>query len=177
MKMRGILGPPSRWILIVTCLTAVLGWGGDASNSAAGTAAQYSLPAEPEEFDRREVDAYYDWRNNLFFRLFNLSSAEGKPNFMTARRTYKVSINQFGYEVAVTFAHPLFYWLDRNGDGDFQPDQDEMWIDIEEDGINGNEKLYDPMDVDSGPRGPIPIPPLPYPSPHGKSTGYGASGR
>ena len=35
-----------------------------------------ALPAEPEEFDRREVDAYYDWRNNLFVRVFKLASAE-----------------------------------------------------------------------------------------------------
>jgi hypothetical protein len=121
----------------------------------------FSLPQEPDEFDRREVEAHYDWRNNLFFRLFNISGVEGKANFMTARRTYKASVNQYGYEVAVTFAHPLFYWLDRNGNGEFEPDQDEMWIDIEEDGVNGNEKLYDPNVRDDTPRGPIPAPPVP----------------
>src|SRR5436190_15576362 len=57
-----------------------------------------ALPAEPDEFDRREVDAYYDWRNNMFFRVFKLASQESKPDFMTARRTYKVSVNQYGYE-------------------------------------------------------------------------------
>jgi hypothetical protein len=136
----------------------------------------YTLPLEPDEFDQREVDAYYDWRNNMFFRVFKLSDAGAKPNFMTARRTYKVSSNEFGYEVAITFAHPLFYWLDRNGDGEFQPDLDEMWIDIEEDGVNGNEKLYDPMAVDSGPRGPVPMPPVPSPRPHGEPTVYGTPG-
>jgi hypothetical protein len=136
----------------------------------------YALPVEPDEFDHQEVDAYYDWRNNLFFRVFHLSATNGKPDFMTARRTYKVSSNEFGYEVAVTFAHPLFYWLDRNGDGEFQPDQDEMWIDIEEDGVNGNEKFYDPMAVDSGPRGPIPMPPIPTPRSHGEPTVYGKPG-
>jgi len=120
----------------------------------------FSLPQEPDEFDRREVEAYYDWRNNLFFRLFTISGVEGKANFMTARRTYKASVNQYGYEVAVTFAHPLFYWLDRNGNGEFEPGQDEMWIDIEEDGVNGNEKLYDPNVRDDTPRGPIPVPPV-----------------
>src|SRR5438477_3045319 len=99
------------------------------------TSVSAGLPAEPDEFDRREVEAYYDWRNNLFFRVFNISGVEGKANFMTARRTYKVSVNQYGYEVAVTFANPLFYWLDRNGNGEFEPGQDEMWIDIEEDGV------------------------------------------
>lgn len=128
----------------------------------------YRLPFEPEEFDLREVEAYYDWRNNLFFRVFKLSGLEGKPNYMTARRTYKVSMNQYGYEVAVTFAHPLFYWVDLNGNGEFEPDQDEMWIDIEEDGVNGNERLYDPMAGPDAPRGPIPVPPVPSLKPHGK---------
>ena len=90
----------------------------------------FNLPQEPDEFDLREVEAYYDWRNNLFFRLFNLSGVEGKANFMTARRTYKVSVNQYGYEVAVTFANPLFYWLDRNGNGEFEPGQDEMTLGV-----------------------------------------------
>src|SRR5437867_10188719 len=121
----------------------------------------HALPVEPDEFDCREVDAYYDWRNNMFFRLFKLASQESKPDFMTARRTYKVSVNQYGYEVAVTFANPLFYWLDRNGNGEFEPGQAEMWIDIEEDGVNGNEKLYDPMVRDDTPRGPVPAPPVP----------------
>jgi len=121
----------------------------------------YALPAEPDEFDRREVDAYYDWRNNMFFRVFKLASQESKPDFMTARRTYKVSVNQFGHEVAVTFAHPLFYWMDLDGNGEFEPGKGEMWIDVEEDGANGNERLYDPMSPGEGPRGPVPMPPAP----------------
>jgi len=120
---------------------------------------KFALPAEPDEFDRREVDAYYDWRNNMFFRVFKMTSLEGKPDFMTARRTYKVSVNQYGYEVAVTFSHPLFYWVDVNGDGEFEPSKGEMWIDIEEDGVNGNERLYDPMAPDDAPHGPVPKPP------------------
>ena len=121
----------------------------------------YALPTEPDEFDRREVDAYYDWRNNMFFRVFKLASQESKPDFMTARRTYKVSVNQYGYEVAITFANPLFYWVDLDGNGEFEPGKGEMWIDVEEDGVNGNERLYDPMAPAEGPRGPVPMPPAP----------------
>jgi hypothetical protein len=119
------------------------------------------LPAEPDEFDRREVDAYYDWRNNLFFRVFKLESMEAKPNYMTARRTYKVTVNRYGYEVAMTHTYPLFYWFDLDGDGEFEPAKGEMWIDIEEDGINGNERPYDPMSPGPEPRGPVPVPPVP----------------
>lgn len=120
------------------------------------------LPAEPDEFDRREVDSYYDWRNDLFFRVFKLESMEAKPNYMTARRTYKVTVNRYGYEVAMTYSYPLFYWLDLNGDGEFEPAKGEMWIDVEEDGINGNERPYDPMSPGPGPRGPVPVPPAPH---------------
>ena len=31
------------------------------------------LPEEPDEFDAREVEAYYDWRNDMFFRKFDLT--------------------------------------------------------------------------------------------------------
>lgn len=127
------------------------------------------LPEEPDEFDRREVEAYYDWRSNLFFRLFKLENMEAKPNYMTARRTHKVSINQYGYEVAITFSHPLFYWFDLNGNGEFEPALGEMWIDVEEDGINGNEKPYDPMSPAPGPRGPMPMPPAPRSRPGAES--------
>ena len=53
------------------------------------------LPVEPDEFDDREIKAYYDWRNDMFFREFDLTGS-GSVNFMTARRTYKVWLDEFG---------------------------------------------------------------------------------
>ena len=50
-------------------------------------------------------------------------------------------------------------FVDLNGDGEFEPARGEMWIDIEEDGVNGNERLYDPMAPGEAPRGPVPLPP------------------
>jgi len=139
----------------------------DEAGSASPRAEKFTLPAEPDEFDRREVDAYYDWRNNMFFRVFKMTGMESKPDFMTARRTYKASVNQYGYEVAITFSQPLFYWVDLNGDGEFEPAGGEMWIDVEEDGVNGNERLYDPMAPGEAPRGPVPLPPKPQGKPGG----------
>ncbi len=150
-----------RYVFWTIGCAIVLGLAVDAADSA------FLLPAEPDEFDRREVEAYYDWRNDLFFRVFKLAHMEVKPDYMTARRTYKVSVNQYGNEVAMTFMHPLFYWFDVNGDGEFQPEQGEMWIDIEEDGINGNEKLYDSKTPGDAPRGPVPVPPKPEGKPGG----------
>lgn len=104
------------------------------------------LPPEPEEFDTREIESYYDWRNDMFFRLFDMKGT-GSVNFMTARRTYKVWLDDFGTPVVITVADPLFYWLDLDGDGRFEQENGEMWSDPEEDGVTGNERPYDNSDL------------------------------
>lgn len=108
------------------------------------------LPEEPEEFDDREVKAYYDWRNDLFFREFDMNG-DGVVNYMTARRTYKVWLDEFGTPVVVTVGAPLFYWLDRNGNGEFETGKGEMWSDPDEDGITGNERTYDTSHLEEQP--------------------------
>ncbi|MBI3602847.1 MAG: hypothetical protein HY205_00150 [Nitrospirae bacterium] len=128
-----------------------------ALGGAGGEAATVVLPEEPAEYDRREVEAYYDWRNDMFFRRFDMQGM-GRTDFMTARRTYRVWLDEFGTPIVVTMPHPLFYWVDLNSNGEFEPGQGEMWSDPEEDGINGNERLYDAMH--GGSEGP-PAPPPP----------------
>ncbi len=108
------------------------------------------LPEEPEEFDDREVKAYYDWRNDLFFREFDMNG-DSVVNYMTARRTYKVWLDEFGTPVVVTVGAPLFYWLDRNGNGEFETGKGEMWSDPDEDGITGNERIYDTSHLEEQP--------------------------
>ena len=108
------------------------------------------LPEEPEEFDDREVEAYYDWRNDMFFRKFDLTG-KGTVDYMTARRTYKVWLDDFGTPVVITVADPLFYWIDLNGNGEFEQDKGEMWSDPYEDGLTGNEKPYDSSDLQTPP--------------------------
>ena len=108
------------------------------------------LPEEPDEFDEREVEAYYDWRNDMFFRKFDLTG-KGTVDYMTARRTYKVWLDNFGTPVVITVADPLFYWIDLNGNGEFEQDKGEMWSDPLEDGLTGNEKVYDSSDLQTPP--------------------------
>ena len=108
------------------------------------------LPIEPDEFDDREIKAYYDWRNDLFFREFDMTGA-GTVNYMTARRTYKVWLDEFGTPIVITVGSPLFYWLDRNGNGKFETSQGEMWSDPDEDGITGNERIYDTSHLENQP--------------------------
>ena len=108
------------------------------------------LPEEPDEFDEREVEAFYDWRNNMFFRKFDLTG-KGDVDYMTARRTYKVWFDDFGTPVVITVADPLFYWIDLNANGKFEQDKGEMWSDPYEDGLTGNEKPYDSSDLQTPP--------------------------
>ena len=108
------------------------------------------LPTEPDEFDPREVEAYYDWRTNMFYRRFDLAGT-GTVDFMTARRTYQVWLDEFGTPVVITMAEPVFYWIDLNGNGKFEQDQGEMWSDPYEDGVTGNERVYDSSDLQRKP--------------------------
>ncbi len=108
------------------------------------------LPEEPDEFDQREVDAFYDWRNDMFFRRFDMTG-KGIVDFMTARRTYKVWLDDYGTPSVITVADPLFYWMDLNGNGRFEQEFGEMWLDSYEDGLTGNEKPYDNSDIQQAP--------------------------
>ncbi|RMH07845.1 MAG: hypothetical protein D6704_04370 [Nitrospirae bacterium] len=124
------------------------------------------IPQEPEEFDAREVRAYYDWRNDLFFREFDMDGS-GSVDFMTARRTYKVWLDDFGTPVVLTVGSPLFYWVDLNHNGEFESAKGEMWSDPEEDGVTGNERLYDSTDLQSHPsRIPLWVAPTPDAKPY-----------
>ena len=113
------------------------------------------IPKEPDEFASQEIKAYYDWRNDMFFRLFDITGS-GVVNYMTARRTYKVWLDDFGTPVVMTNADPLFYWIDRNENGEFEQDQGEMWSDPLEDGVTGNEQPYDSSDLQT-PSSNIPL--------------------
>ncbi|MDH5576557.1 MAG: hypothetical protein OEY80_13815 [Nitrospirota bacterium] len=112
------------------------------------------LPIEPDEFDPREINAYYDWRNDMFFREFDLTGS-GSVNFMTARRTYKVWLDEYGTPVVLTMGDPVFYWIDLNGNGKFEQELGEMFKDSYEDGVTGNEEPYDNSDLQE-PAGPGP---------------------
>ena len=111
------------------------------------------LPVEPDEFDPREIKAYYDWRNDMFFREFDMTGS-GSVNFMTARRTYKVWLDEFGTPVVLTMGDPVFYWIDLNGNGKFEQELGEMFKDSYEDGVTGNEEVYDNSDLQQ-PAGPV----------------------
>ena len=86
------------------------------------------LPVEPDE-DLR-LDEQYDHESRMFLFLYSLKG-NGKVDYVTARMVEHHERSNYGNPVYYTGAYPLFYWYDRT-----------MWNDPEQDGVNGNELVY-----------------------------------
>ena len=92
------------------------GWGKDA------------LPAEPDLNSR--VDELYDHEARLFILLYSLKG-NGQIDYVTGRLVQEYSRSSYGNPVYQTEVQPLFYWWNHT-----------MWSDPEQDGVNGNERVY-----------------------------------
>lgn len=105
------------------------------------------LPQEPPIINNDPLgnplvlDATYDWRQNFFYIFYDLYK-NGNMNYMTARRVLRNYQNEYSNTIVEPMEYPLFYWFDINGDGKFKHEDNEMWVDPEEDGVNGNEQQY-----------------------------------
>lgn len=86
------------------------------------------LPAEPDLSTR--VDELYDHEARLFIMLYSLKG-DGRVDYVTARSVQEYSRSTYGNPIYQTEAQPLFYWWNHT-----------MWNDPEQDGVNGNEKVY-----------------------------------
>ncbi|MBL8073556.1 MAG: hypothetical protein JNL29_04240 [Nitrospira sp.] len=92
------------------------GWGKD------------TLPAEPDLNSR--VDELYDHEARLFILLYSLRG-NGQIDYVTGRLVQEYSRSSYGNPVYQTEVQPLFYWWNHT-----------MWSDPEQDGVNGNERVY-----------------------------------
>ncbi|ALA58724.1 hypothetical protein NITMOv2_2309 [Nitrospira moscoviensis] len=86
------------------------------------------LPAEPDVSTR--VDELYDHEARLFLILYSLEG-NGKVDYVTGRLVQEYARSNYGNPVYQTEAQPLFYWWNHT-----------MWNDPEQDGVNGNERVY-----------------------------------
>ncbi len=86
------------------------------------------LPVEPDLSTR--VDELYDHEARLFFMLYSLKG-DGKVDYVTGRSVQAHARSNFGNPIYQTEVNPLFYWWNHT-----------MWNDPEEDGVNGNERVY-----------------------------------
>jgi len=87
-----------------------------------------NLPIEPDENLR--VDELYDHEARLFLMLFSLKG-NGEVDYVTGRMVQEHARSHYGNPVYYTEKFPLFYWWNHT-----------MWNDPEQDGVNGNEKVY-----------------------------------
>ncbi len=92
------------------------------------TGAKAALPVEPDIELR--LDELYDHESRMFVFLYSLEGT-GEVDYVTARMVALHSRSNYGNPVYYTEPYPLFYWYDHT-----------MWNDPEQDGVNGNERIY-----------------------------------
>lgn len=86
------------------------------------------LPREPDLATR--MDELYDHEARLFLMLYSLHG-DGKIDYVTGRLVREYSRSSYGNPVYQTEVYPLFYWWNHT-----------MYNDPEQDGVNGNERVY-----------------------------------
>jgi hypothetical protein len=87
-----------------------------------------TLPVEPDESMR--VDEQYDHEGRMFLLLYSLKG-DGVVDYITGRMVQEHARSHYGNPVYYTEKYPLFYWWNHT-----------MWNDPEQDGVNGNERVY-----------------------------------
>jgi hypothetical protein len=86
------------------------------------------LPVEPDLSSR--LDELYDHEARLFIMLFSLKG-DGNVDYITGRLVQDYSRSNYGNPVYYTEQYPLFYWWNHT-----------MFNDPDQDGVNGNERVY-----------------------------------
>ena len=89
---------------------------------------QDPLPIEPDLNSR--LDELYDHEARLFIMLYSLHG-DGKVDYITGRLVQEYTRSNYGNPVYYTEPYPLFYWWDHT-----------MFNDPDQDGVNGNERVY-----------------------------------
>ena len=88
-----------------------------------------SLPVEPELSTR--IDELYDNEAHMFLALYSLNG-DGIVDYVTGRTVQDHARSNYGNPVYYTDQYPLFYWWNHT-----------MWNDPAQDGVNGNERVYE----------------------------------
>jgi hypothetical protein len=109
-------------------LCSILILAGLLSGVSARGGTEGALPVEPDISTR--LDELYDHESRLFIMLYSLKG-DGQVDYVTARLVYEHTRSGYGNPVYQTEAQPLFYWWNHV-----------MWNDPEQDGVNGNERVY-----------------------------------
>ena len=82
------------------------------------------------------IDEHYDHEARLFLMLYSLNG-NGQVDYVTGRMVQEYARSNYGNPVYQTEAYPLFYWWNHT-----------MYNDPEQDGVNGNERVYRNVEFD-----------------------------
>ncbi|MGC3972858.1 MAG: hypothetical protein QM771_00540 [Nitrospira sp.] len=85
-------------------------------------------PIEPDLNSR--LDELYDHESRMFIMLYSLHG-DGKVDYVTGRLVQEYTRSNYGNPVYYTEQYPLFYWWNHT-----------MFNDPDQDGVNGNERVY-----------------------------------
>ncbi len=89
---------------------------------------ELSIPTEPDEDTR--LEEIYDHESRMVMFLYSLNG-DGEVDYVTGRKVQHNQRSEYGNPVYYLESYPLFYWWNHD-----------MWSDPEQDGVNGNEKVY-----------------------------------
>ena len=162
--VKRVLGSILRYfVLWLVCLAQAMAFAGplnaqQGQNSFPGTGEkEVVIPEEPGWKD----PSYRGWEimsiTGLISTYYDLD-LDGKLDYMVIRKIVQkataesTTIEQAiaiakSQEMSVYFSHPVIYFTNRNPlfyckGVDYRRNCNDIWVDIEEDGLNGNEELY-----------------------------------
>jgi hypothetical protein len=90
--------------------------------------AQPHLPNEPDEETR--LEEIYDHEAQMVIFVYSLKGTE-EVDYVVGRKVWEHQRSTYGNPVYMLESHPLFYWWNHT-----------MYNDPEQDGVNGNELVY-----------------------------------
>lgn len=99
----------------------------------------------PAESPHHLIGVWYD-QSGLFHRAYDIDS-DGIPDFETVRRYSVFQFYDGGIEIVEPYIErfPFIYYVDIDKDGFYS--MREMFLDVESDGINGNEVSLQNLDI------------------------------
>ncbi len=99
----------------------------------------------PAENSFHLIGSWYD-QTGLFHKVYDIDS-DGIPDFETVRKYSVLQFYDGGIEIVEPYLDrfPFIYYVDTDKDGFYS--LREMFIDVESDGINGNEVSLENTDI------------------------------
>ena len=110
------------WIILIVALAATL-------ITSSFVWSKPNLPPEPDEETR--LEEIYDHESRMVLFLYSLKGTD-IVDYVVGRKVWDHQRSVYGNPVYYVESHPVFYWWNHT-----------MYNDPEQDGVNGNELVYE----------------------------------